>query len=146
MPLSNAERVAYLMTKEYVSLGHEVLVITSNEKLKNGEVKKISFNNIQIYQIGSSYNRYLRPYLSLYNPWVIKAIKIILKNKHFDFAHIHNVHTHISYSVISLLKKIGVKQIMTAHDYMSIDYGKFTQGINPTDFSENPKINPRTMK
>jgi glycosyltransferase involved in cell wall biosynthesis len=143
MPLSNAERVAYLMTKEYVSLGHEVLVITSNEKLKNGEVKKISFNNIQIYQIGSSYNRYLRPYLSLYNPWVIKAIKIILKNKHFDFAHIHNVHTHISYSVISLLKKIGVKQIMTAHDYMSIDYGKFTQGINPTDFSENPKINPK---
>jgi glycosyltransferase involved in cell wall biosynthesis len=143
MPLSNAERVAYLMTKEYVSLGHEVLVITSNEKLKNGEVKKISFNNIQIYQIGSSYNRYLRPYLGLYNPWVIKAIKIILKNKHFDFAHIHNVHTHISYSVISLLKKIGVKQIMTAHDYMSIDYGKFTQGINPSDFSENPKINPK---
>ena len=143
MPLSNAERVAYLMTKEYVSLGHEVLVITSNEKLKNGEVKKISFNNIQIYQIGSSYNRYLRPYLSLYNPWVIKAIKIIMKNKHFDFAHIHNIHTHISYSVISLLKKIGVKQIMTAHDYMSIDYGKFTQGINPTDFSENPKINPK---
>ena len=41
MPLSNAERVAYLMTKEYVSLGHEVVVITSNEKLKNGEVKKI---------------------------------------------------------------------------------------------------------
>ena len=143
MPLSNAERVAYLMTKEYVSLGHEVIVLTSNEKLKNGQVKEISFNNIQIYQIGSSYNRYLRPYLGLYNPWVIKAIKKILKNKHFDFAHIHNVHTHISYSVISLLKKIGIKQIMTAHDYMSIDYGKFTQGINPSDFSENPKINPR---
>ena len=48
MPLSNAERVAYLMTKEYVRLGHDVVVITSNEKLKNGEVKKILYKNIQI--------------------------------------------------------------------------------------------------
>ena len=143
MPLSNAERVAYLMTKEYGRLGHDVVVITSNEKLKNGEVKKILYKNIQIYQIGSSYNRYLRPYLSLFNPWVIKAIKKILKNKHFDFAHIHNIHTHISYYVISILNRKGVKQIMTAHDYMSVDYGKFIQGINPSDFSENPKINPK---
>lgn len=143
MPLSNAERVAYLMTKEYVRFGHDVVVITSNEKLKNGEVKKFLYKNIQIYQIGSSYNRYLRPYLSLFNPWVIKAIKIILKNKHFDFAHIHNIHTHISYYVISILNRKGVKQIMTAHDYMSVDYGKFIQGINPSDLSENPKINPK---
>ena len=143
MPLSNAERVAYLMTKEYVRFGHDVVVITSNEKLKNGEVKKILYKNIQIYQIGSSYNRYLRPYLGLYNPWVIKAIKKILKNKHFDFAHIHNIHTHISYYVISILNRKGVKQIMTAHDYMSVDYGKFIQGINPSDLSENPKINPK---
>ena len=74
---------------------------------------------------------------------MIKAIKIILKNKHFDFAHIHNIHTHISYYVISILNRKGVKQIMTAHDYMSVDYGKFIQGINPSDLSENPKINPK---
>jgi len=143
MPISNAERVAYLMTKEYVDLGHEVIVITSNDKLMNGEVKQISFNNILIYQIGSSYNRYLRPYISLYNPWVLASIKLILKDNQFDFAHVHNIHTHISYAVISLLDRLGVRQIMTAHDYMSIDYGKFTQGINPSDFSENPKINPK---
>ena len=143
MPISNAERVAYLMTKEYVDLGHEVIVITSNDKLKNGEVKKISFNNILIYQIGSSYNRYLRPYFSLYNPWVLASIKLILKDNQFDFAHVHNIHTHISYAVISILDRLGVKQIMTAHDYMSIDYGKFTQGINPNDLTENPKINPK---
>lgn len=143
MPISNAERVAYLMTKEYVDLGHEVIVITSNDKLRNGEVKQISFNNILIYQIGSSYNRYLRPYFSLYNPWVLRSIKIIMKGNQFDFAHIHNIHTHISYAVISLLDGLGVRQIMTAHDYMSIDYGKFTQGINPNDLAENPKVNPK---
>ena len=79
----------------------------------------------------------------MYNPWVLKSIKLILKDHQFDFAHLHNIHTHISYAVISLLDRLGVKQIMTAHDYMSIDYGKFTQGINPKDLAENPKINPK---
>jgi hypothetical protein len=42
MPLSNAERVAYLMTKEYLNLGHKISVITINSNLPNGEVKKIN--------------------------------------------------------------------------------------------------------
>ena len=96
-----------------------------------------------IYQIGSSYNRYLIAYLGLYNPWVLKSIKLILKDNEFDFAHLHNIHAHISYAVISLLNSMGIKQIMTAHDYMSIDYGKFTQGINPKDLSKNVRINPK---
>jgi glycosyltransferase involved in cell wall biosynthesis len=32
---------------------------------------------------------------------------------------------------------------MTAHDYMSIDYGKFTQGIDSNDLSESPKIHAK---
>jgi glycosyltransferase involved in cell wall biosynthesis len=146
MPLSNAERVPYLMSREYVNLGHEVSVITIDKKLKNGKVNKLKFNGLTIYQIGSSYNRYLIAYLSLYNPWVLKAIKLILKDNVFNFVHLHNVHAHISYGVISLLKNLGINRVMTAHDYMSIDYGKFTQGINPKILSKevsiNPKINP----
>jgi len=61
-------------------------------------------------------------------------------------AHLHNIHFHISYGVISLLKKHVKKCILTAHDAMSVDYGKFTQGINSNDLSDFPyvkkKINP----
>jgi glycosyltransferase involved in cell wall biosynthesis len=140
MPLSNAERVAYLMTKEYLNLGHEVSVITINSKLSNGEVKKMNYEGMTIYQIGSSYHKYLIAYISLYNPWVVNAIRKILNDNEFDFAHLHNIHTHISYSVISLIRNRNIKQIMTAHDYMSIDYGKFTQGIDSNDLSESPRI------
>ena len=54
MPLSNAERVAYLMTKEYLSSGHKVSVITINSKLSNGEVKKMNYQGMHIYKIGYS--------------------------------------------------------------------------------------------
>jgi glycosyltransferase involved in cell wall biosynthesis len=143
MPLSNVERVAYLMTREYVNLGHQVSVITIDSKLKNGKVNKLNYNGITIYQIGSSYSRYLRAYLGLYNPWVLKPIKLILKDNEFNFVHLHNIHAHISYAVISLLKSLGINRIMTAHDFMSIDYGKFTQGINPEVLSEKARINPK---
>jgi glycosyltransferase involved in cell wall biosynthesis len=143
MPLSNAERVAYLMTKDYLNSGHEVSVITINSNLSNGEVKKMNYEGMTIYQIGSSYHRYLIAYLSLYNPWAVNAIRKILNDNEFDFAHLHNIHTHISYSVISLIRNRNIKQIMTAHDYMSIDYGKFTQGIDSNDLSESPKIHAK---
>ena len=81
MPLSNAERVAYLMTKEYLNLGHEVSVITINSKLSNGEVKKMDYEGMTIHQIGSSYHRYLIAYLSLYNPWAVNAIRRVLRER-----------------------------------------------------------------
>jgi glycosyltransferase involved in cell wall biosynthesis len=103
----------------------------------------MNYEGMTIYQIGSSYHRYLIAYLSLYNPWVVNSIRKILNDNEFDFAHLHNIHTHISYSVISLIRNRNIKQIMTAHDYMSIDYGKFTQGIDSNDLSESPKIHAK---
>lgn len=87
-PLSNAgaEKIAFSLSQEYCKLGHTVVVITINEKLKRGEIKKILFQSLEIYQIGSSYNPQLISYVSLYNPWVIKSIKKILMQNSFDFA------------------------------------------------------------
>ena len=50
MPLSNGERVAYLMTREYVNLGHQVSVITIDTKLKNGKVNTY-FQSNHIFKI-----------------------------------------------------------------------------------------------
>lgn len=147
-PFSNAgaEKMAYDISKRYAKLGHKVVVITTNNDLKNGTTMLLSYDNLTIYKIGSSYNANLRAYISLYNPLVLKSIRRILDRNHFDFAHLHNIHTHISYSVISLLKDKNIKSILTAHDTMSIEYDKFTQGINKHDLSESPtvlrKVNP----
>jgi len=142
-PVSNAgaENIALNIAKEYLKYGHLVSIITINSKLKNGKIEKIYYEGLTVYQIGSKYNRYLIAYVSLYNPWVLKSIKSILNDNIFDFSHIHNLHSHISYGVISLLKSFEIKSILTAHDAMSIEYGKFIQGINPNDISKNPKVN-----
>jgi len=144
-PLSSAgaEKIAWIISTEYLKCGYSVSIITINDELKNGEIKKVKYDGLTVYQIGSSYNRYLIAYVSLYNPWVLTAIKNILSENYFDFAHIHNIHTHISYSVITLLKSLKIKSILTAHDAMSIEYGKFIQGINPNDISQNPKVNKK---
>lgn len=55
----------------------------------------------------------------------------------------HNIHQHISYSVIGLLNQYKIKLILTAHDAMSIEYGKFTQGINPYDTNIKPFVNKK---
>jgi len=144
-PLSNAgaENMAYVIAQEYKKQGHLVHVITINSELKNGDVKKISYEELVVHQVGSSYNRHLVAYVSLYNPWVLSAIKDILSESNFEFAHLHNIHAHISYSVISLLKDHKMKLILSLHDAMSIEYGKFTQGINSNDLSNNPKVNKK---
>ncbi len=144
-PLFNAgaERIAYLLSKEYVVKGFLVDVITIDNNLKNGVIKTLTYEGLTVYQIGSNYNNQFQAYISLYNPWVIDAIKIILRKSSYDIAHLHNIHAHISYNVISLLKKYRIKSILTAHDAMSIEYGKFTQGIDSNDLSKIPKVNKR---
>jgi len=136
-----AENIAYLITKEYQKRNYDVFVITINNYLKKNEVKLTEYHSIPLLQIENSYNAKYIAYKSIYNKKVLNIIEKILQKEKFDFVHIHNIHRYISYGIFKLLNKYSLKNIMTAHDAMSIDYGKFTQGINPNNLSDNPYIN-----
>ena len=58
----------------------------------------------------------------------------------FKIAHIHNIHSYISYGVIGLLEKFSIPSILTAHDAMSVDYGKYDQGVNNSNISLNASV------
>lgn len=137
---AGAENIAYITAKEYLSRGHSVTVITVNNELEKGTVRKVTHDNVDIIQIGAKYNERFIAYVSLYNFKILNIIKNLL-NEDYDIAHIHNIHKYISYGVIGLLKDKNIKTILTAHDAMSIDYGKFIQGIDPFDLSSMPNIN-----
>lgn len=147
-PVSNAgaENIAYLTAKAYGEMGHEVTVLTINPKLTKGSISELVDCGIRVIQVGFQYRDRLISYVSLYNYPLLKIIKKILDKNNYDLAHIHNIHKYISYGVVGILKSKKMKVILTAHDAMSIDYGKFTQGINPDDLSLNPyvslKVNP----
>ena len=137
---AGAENVAFEISKGYIAKGNRVSVITINKSLQKGELFIDKKKSLTCYQIGFNYNEKLSAYVGLYNPVVLKVInKIILEND-FEVAHIHNIHKYISYSVISLLNKHSIPAILTVHDAMSVDYGKYDQEANNGDISLNSRV------
>ena len=132
---AGAESIAFEISKGYKGNGHKVSVVTINKALKIGELVINKDDEVTCYQIGFNYNEKLSGYVGLYNPTVLKIIKKIINKNNFNAAHIHNIHAYISYSVISLLKMYNIPAILTAHDAMSIDYGKYDQGVSNKDCS-----------
>ena len=138
---AGAENIAFEISQGYKKNGHNVSVVTINKALKNGEVIVNHNYGITCYQIGFSYNEKFSSYVGMYNPTVLKIIKQILKNNNFEVAHIHNIHAYISYGVIGLLKKCKIPSILTVHDVMSIDYGKYSQGVSSKNHSLDASVN-----
>jgi glycosyltransferase involved in cell wall biosynthesis len=137
---AGAESIAFEISQGYQNKGHEVSVVTINKALKIGELVIDKDDEVVCYQIGFNYNEKLSGYVGLYNPTVLKIIKKIIINNNFNVAHIHNIHAYISYSVISLLKMYNIPAILTVHDAMSIDYGKYDQGVSSKEYSLNSHV------
>jgi len=114
--------MAFTQAKGFVNAGHTVCVISSvqdREKEKN-----FVMNGIFVYPVYSNYDNKWRAYVSLYNPKTVSKISRILKELKPDIIHAHNIHTHLSYFSLKLSKKYSKKVFLTAHDVMSVSYGK----------------------
>jgi glycosyltransferase involved in cell wall biosynthesis len=102
-------------------LGHEVLVITTTT---NNTSEKIE-EGVRIIRLHSQYHPRLRSFVSLWNWRLVSEIKKILQKENPDVTHIHNMHTHISYKVFAVARIHSKKVFHTAHDAMSVHFGKF---------------------
>lgn len=122
--------VAYNLAKEMARRGNEVFVLTTVQKRE--EEKKEILDGLIVYRIYSNYPYpyFLKSYISLYNPLTISKIKKIAREIKPDIVHSHHIHSHISYYSFKVVKKIGAKVYLTAHDTMLVSYGK-------SYFSEN---------
>ena len=110
---AGAENIAFELCKGYLKNDNKVSVITVNKSLKKSEVIIDILDSITCYQIGFSYNEKFSSYLGLYNPLLLKIIKKIILENHFKVAHIHNIHSYISYGVIGLLEKFSTYYLVT---------------------------------
>jgi glycosyltransferase involved in cell wall biosynthesis len=50
----------------------------------------------------------------------------------FDVAHVHNIHTYLTYQSLSILKVAGLPVILTVHDVMPAAYTKFEGMADPS--------------
>ncbi len=117
-----AEQVAYLYASELARTGHSVTVFTTVQKKEQaGDTMEEGMRVVRVY---ANYHPRWRAYVSLYNPQTIPALKKLFKDEKFDVIHAHNVHQYVSYHALRLARKSCEKVFLTAHDVMTIAYGK----------------------
>lgn len=65
-----------------------------------------------------------------YNPEAVRQLRALLQNHQFEVAHIHNIYHHLSPAILPVLKRAGIKIVMTVHDYhlISPNYSLFHHG------------------
>ena len=134
--------VAYDFAVALLKKGHEVFVITaSQDRSRAGESE---IDGIKIFTLFSKSPVFLRHYLSAWNPFLAGKIKKILKEIKPDIVHVHNIHTHISYSALKIAKKSGAKVFLTAHDTMLVSYGKAYFPCGEKNFRVTAWLNMKT--
>lgn len=132
-------RVAEQVASGYISRGHDVFVITTaRSRSEEGDYK---YNDVNVRAIFSNYHERWTAYYSLYNPSTVSKIKALINGYKPDVVHAHNIHRHISYYVLKLAKKTGAKVLLTAHDCMLFNYGKFDEYIDPKNLSIPTQFN-----
>jgi len=131
--------IAFVLAKGIFAREHKLDVITVvNNKNKVGTIE---YEGLTIHRIYSNYPSRLINIFSLYNPFILKKIKKIIKEIDPDIVHAHNIHYRISYSVLKLSKKLNKKVFLTAHDAMSISYGKLFDYFDKKDLSVHTDFN-----
>ena len=108
--------------------GHEVGVVTSvREGVRPFAVSTNPPVGVR-FDVPVRYPKLLRPYLSLWYPRVGQALEEVLDEFQPDCVHAHNVHRYLGYHSLSVCWRRKIPVVVTLHDAMSVDYGRFVQG------------------
>lgn len=131
--------IAFNLAKAYQKKGHSVFVITSVQN--KADEGNYNYEGLVVYKIYSNYPSRLINIFSLHNPFILGKIKKLIKEINPDIVHAHNVHYSISYSALKIAKKSGAKVFLTAHDVMSINYGKLNNYFDKNNLSIHTSFN-----
>jgi glycosyltransferase involved in cell wall biosynthesis len=125
-----AERIAWQSALALASAGHELSIITTTQAISAKNTGISTIDGIRIFSIPSRYHTRWRACRSLYNPGPVREVKKILAELKPDIVHAHNIHTHLSYEVLSAARACGARVFHTIHDVMPFHYGKLDSFID----------------
>lgn len=114
--------IAYRDALALKKLGHDIEIITTVQKKEDEGI--VQFKGLKLYRFYSSYDEKWRAYKSIFNRSIYHKVERIILEKKADIIHAHNIHSHISYAMLKIAKKSGAKVFLTAHDLLSVHYGK----------------------
>ncbi len=134
-----AERVAWLLACGLRDAGHDVHVIASTSEKSFEETR----DGIPTYHLHAETRDRWRAWRSVYNRETIPEILRLLKKIQPDVVNAHNVHNALSWGALAEIEWEGIPVVFTAHDMMSVAYGKVTHFINPTQKAIPQQFNYR---
>jgi glycosyltransferase involved in cell wall biosynthesis len=125
--VGGAGKAAWILARGLRDRGHEVHVVTAVRGAPPVEDRA----GVRVHAIRAEIPERWRAYLSLHNPPAVRAFREILEAVRPDVVNAHNVHLHLSYGCLSAAARIGIPVVFTAHDVMTIAYGKLQHYVDP---------------
>ena len=80
-------------------------------------IANIDYSNRKTSKIGNIKKIFETSKSFIHNKEAIKKIELVVSNEKPQIAHLHNIYHQITPAIIPVLKKAGVKVILTLHDY-----------------------------
>jgi glycosyltransferase involved in cell wall biosynthesis len=105
----------------------DVAVLTTTR----GSDEVVRHEDLLELRIHSAYHPRLRPLVSLVNPLVTPKVGAIVRRFRPDVVHAWNVHGHLSYDALRLVRHAGVPIVLTYQDAQPFCYSKFRCWIDP---------------
>ncbi|MBI5221300.1 MAG: glycosyltransferase [Candidatus Magasanikbacteria bacterium] len=127
-PRGGAEKVAILTKELLEQAGHTVEIFGMNhpENLFSNEY----FTDFIDYNSANFWQKIKFGLRAIYNRQAARNFEKLLHDFQPDVVHFHNIYHQLSCSIIGVAKKIGIKTVMTLHDYklISPNYNLYHHG------------------
>jgi glycosyltransferase involved in cell wall biosynthesis len=148
--LGGAGKVAWEVARGLRAAGHEVALIATTPGAPFDETR----DGIAAYHLHSAYPYRFNAWLGLYNPQTMPALRRLYAEIRPDAIYAVNVHTHLSYSSLSLARRLGIPVVFHAQDVMPFAYAKLDHRItastpcalDPASLRLPPLYNLRQMR
>ncbi len=134
-----AGRVAWQLGQGFVAAGQRVTFITSSPGPSRTEKR----DGFTVHVLHSRYAERWRAWFGLFNPQTVWPLNRLLRQLRPDVVHAHNVHGHLSYHSLVIARHRGAATVFTAHDAMTVAYGKLTHFIDPSRPEQRDGFNYR---
>lgn len=119
-------KIAWELAKGLHRAGHDVQLIATTRGAYFEEIR----DGIPTYHLHSDYRYRYNAYIGLYNPQTLPHLRRLYAQIKPDVLNAANVHIHLSYSSLSLAKRMGIPVVFNAHEVMAFAYAKVDHYIN----------------
>jgi len=130
--------LVYESAQELIKRGYEVIVLTTSSDIPSFPYRpRVGvYNQIKVYTLPRLFRGELAIlYATLWNPFVIREFRSIIRQEQPDVVHAHNIHQYLTFSILSIARQFGSKVFLTSHDVRLFHYGKLDEFIDKNNIN-----------